>query len=453
MLFHSVFSAETAVYHDVFSSRIAAPWDEGRVRQAVAAAMRRHAVLRTSLAPSGYSRPLQLVHRDVAVPLAVEDLRALSAEEQEARVAAWLQAEKQRTFDWTVAPLFLIQVHRLAESQFQLSLSFHHAILDGWSVATLLAELFAEVGAMQEGVAAAIPPPGRSYRDFVALEAAAVDSPETRAYWQDLLAGHSRTQLPRLPGVRGGLGTLGVEQRQLDPRLTAGVKTLAQHSGVPLKTVLLAAHLRVLALVSGQADVLTGLVSNSRPEEADGERVLGLFLNTLPMRLTLRPESWPALLQRVFQAEREGLPHRRYPAGRLQREHPGEPLYETAFNYNHFHVYGRLEGRPGLEISRPQVFERTNFTFVASFQQSPDSTAVELTLTYDAGQLSEEQVSAIAGYYERAFESMVETPEQPYQWQSLLSPEEEKELLSWNANEQKYLPELCVHEAFATKAA
>ena len=306
MLFHSVFSAETAVYHDVFSSRIAAPWDEQRVRQAVAAAMRRHAVLRTSLAPSGYSRPLQLVHREVDVPLAVEDLSALSAEEQEARVAAWLQAEKQRAFDWSVAPLFLIQVHRLAESQFQLSLSFHHAILDGWSVATLLAELFAEVGAMQEGAAAAIRSPGLSYRDFVALEAAAVASPETRAYWQGLLAGHSRTQLPRLPGVRGGLGTLGVEQRQLDPRLTAGVKTLAQRSGVPLKTVLLAAHLRVLALVCGQADVLTGLVSNSRPEEADGERVLGLFLNTLPMRLTLRPESWPALLQRVFQAEHKG---------------------------------------------------------------------------------------------------------------------------------------------------
>ena len=128
------------------------------------------------------------------------------------------------------------------------------------------------------------------------------------------------------------------------------------------------------------------------------------------MRLRLREESWPALFARVFQAEREGLPHRRYPAGRLQREHPGEPLYETAFNYNHFHVYGRLEGRPGLEISRPQVFEYTNFTLMTNFDLDPQGGGLALRLNYNTAALSAAQAEALAGYYLACLRAMVEEP-------------------------------------------
>ena len=102
---------------------------------------------------SGYSLPLQLVQRTAAVPLAVDDLRSLGAEEQESAVRRWLEAEKGRPFDWSAAPLFRLQVHRLSAERFQFSLSFHHAILDGWSVATLLAELFTQYAALGGGAA------------------------------------------------------------------------------------------------------------------------------------------------------------------------------------------------------------------------------------------------------------------------------------------------------------
>ena len=321
MLFHSLYSPETAVYHDVFSSRITAAWDEGHVREAVAAAMRRHAVLRTSLAPSGYSRPLQLVHREVAVPLQIEDLRGLPAEQQEARVATWLQDEKQRAFDWSAPPLFLIQVHRLSDGHFQLSLSFHHAILDGWSVATLLAELFAEVAALGEGAASPIRAPSLSYRDFVALETAAVESPETRDYWQGLLAGHSRTQLPRLPAARGGLGSLGVKQLQLDPPLADGIKRLAQDSGVPLKS---------RAVGGAPAGAGTGLRTRRRAHRTGLEQPPGrgrrrARAGPVPQHAApaacLGAESWRSLL-------RAGVPGR---AGRLAAPPlPGRPLAAPA---------------------------------------------------------------------------------------------------------------------------
>ncbi|MBM4090487.1 MAG: amino acid adenylation domain-containing protein, partial [Planctomycetes bacterium] len=146
MLFHSALGAAVGTYHDVFSCRIGVRLDEEALRASLLEVMGRHAVLRTRFDLTRYSQPLQLVEREVAVPLSVEDLTRLSADEQTARVRAWLEDEKGRTFDWTTAPLWRLQVHRLATDRFQLSLSFHHAIADGWSVATLLAELFGSYG-------------------------------------------------------------------------------------------------------------------------------------------------------------------------------------------------------------------------------------------------------------------------------------------------------------------
>jgi len=81
---------------------------------------------------------------------------------------------------------------------------------------------------------------------------------------------------------------------------------------VPLKSVLLSAHLKVLSLCAGRGDVVTGLIANGRPEEQDGEKILGIFLNTLPLRLRLSGGTWSDLARRAFEAEREMLPYRRF---------------------------------------------------------------------------------------------------------------------------------------------
>ena len=257
-------------------------------------------------------------------------------------------------------------------------------------------------------VAAVPPPPELTYRDFVALELSSVASEETREYWDRTLAGHAVLELPRLPEAsRSDVpGQLGVQTVPLSDELSAGLKSLAQRAGVPLKSVLLAAHVRVMGLVGNQTDVLTGLVANSRPEEADGERVLGLFLNTLPLRHELAGGTWLELCQEVFRAEQELLPHRRYPMARLQQSRSGQPLFETAFNFNHFHVYQGVEGLDGVEVTNPEIFEYTNFTLMANFDLDPASAELSVRLNYDSGQLTADQAEELAGYYRRTLEAM-----------------------------------------------
>ena len=433
MLFHSALSPETAVYHDVFSAEIKTRWEEARLRGVLAEVSARHPALRTGFALSGYSQPLALVRREAALPLEVVDLRGLEAEEQSARLEGWLEAEKRRAFAWDAPPLVRLAAHRLGEDRFQLSLSFHHAVLDGWSVATLLAEVFARYAGE------VLPPaPRLAYRDFVAAERRAVESAEAEGHWTGLLADRPRTRLARLPGrERAAAGGLGTFQVEVPAEGAAALRRLAAEEGLPLKSVLLAAHLRAMSLAAGQAEVLTGLVANSRPLETDGQRLLGLFLNTLPLRLKLEAgETWRGLVRRVFQAEQESLPFRRYPAGRLQRRHgEGEPLFETAFNYNHFHVYQGLGGREGIEVTQPRMFEYTNFTLMANFDLAPTGEGLVLRLNYDSAQIDPAQAESLAGYYLKALEALAATPEAEVLETDLLGAERVAVVDGFNATE------------------
>ena len=114
-----------------------------------------------------------------------------------------------------------------------------------------------------------------------------------------MLSEATQSRLPRL-GQSAGPARVAAHSVDISPELSLALKELARTAGVPLKSVLLAAHLRALSVLTGSNDVLTGIVSHGRPETADSERVLGLFLNTLPFRRRLAGGTWLELVQETF---------------------------------------------------------------------------------------------------------------------------------------------------------
>ncbi|HEX2268829.1 MAG TPA: condensation domain-containing protein, partial [Pyrinomonadaceae bacterium] len=319
MLFHSELDPEAGLYHDIFSFHLRMPFDGAALALSLQQLIELHPVLRTSFNLSDFSEPLQLVHEKVTAPLLMGDLRGLSVTEQEEYLGQWLAAEKRHRFDWRTAPLLRFQIERRSEETFQFSITFHHAILDGWSVATMLTELFSLYASVMRGEAASAAPVSASFRDFVAAERAVLECEEARQYWMTMLSEAPHSRLPRL-GPSAGPSRVAGHHVEISPELSFQLKELARTAGVPLKSVLLAAHLRVLNVLTGSNEVLTGIVSHGRSETADGERVLGLFLNTLPFRRRLAGGAWLELVQETFAAERELLPFRRYPMARMQQE-------------------------------------------------------------------------------------------------------------------------------------
>src|SRR6185295_16609194 len=235
---------------------------------------------------------------------------------------------------------------------------------------------------------------------------------------------------------------------QVSAEVSDGLKRLAQSLEVPLKSVLLASHMKVLSVLTGQSDVLTGLLINGRPEKADGEQILGAFLNTVPLRMKLSGATWADLAQRAYAAENELLPFRRYPIQELQRVHGAEQLFDTVFNYTHFHVTDRLRGVDGLEVLDVDGTEQTYYPLTAQFNMDLSS-RIELSLDYRTIELGEAQAREIAGYYSRVLTAMSAEPAARHEAVCLLSDEERRRLIvELNETAAPFSAEKCVHELF-----
>ena len=453
MLFHSELGASSSLYHNTNSLHLRARFDRRKLETALAALVRCHPLLRTSFDLSSFSQPLQLVHREARVPVHVEDLRHLTAEEQEQELDRWFDEERQRLFEWGRAPLLRYTVHLRGEDRFQLSWSEHHAIVDGWSVASMNTELTHHyVALLNEGdeAPALAEPPSSFYRDYVALERHVLASEDARRFWIEELDDATRLELPR--PASSDLETSGRIETQdvhLRPGITGDLQKLALDLGVPVKSVLLAAHLRVLSLLGGQTDLTTGLVSNGRLEKRDGERALGLYLNTLPLRMRLSGGTWRDLVRDTFEAELRSLARRRFPLAEIQRITGGRALFDVVFTFLHFHV---MQSYAGLADDIERLDSRanlpTNFPLATYVQVNPMNGEISISLDYDIRRLGAGQMRSVADYYKRAVEALVRDPGARYETCELLSPAERHQILEQSEGDRIDFPPVCLDELF-----
>ncbi|MDX3229588.1 non-ribosomal peptide synthetase [Streptomyces sp. ME19-01-6] len=413
MLFDTEATADHSLHRQVLTLHLRGRLDPDRLAEVVAGICARHPVLRTSIEMAGYAEPLQLVHREIPVPLEVVDLRGLPAQEREEWLAEWTRRERARPLDLGTAPLFLIHACRWSEHTFQLSLSTSALILDGWSNASLLSELLHHYAAALAGRTMRAEAPASLYREFVRCEREVAASAEQHAYWAEQLdrpAARLPTRPPEVSDASGdGEDAPARHEVALPEHVERGLRALATLAAVPLKSVLLAAHLRVLSLLTGRSHVATGLLANGRLEEGDGERVLGQFLNVVPQGMTLRPGSWSDLVRQTFEAERSGLPFRRYPMTRAGAGQDAAHL-ETGFNFVHFHVYGQLRDVEGLQLLGASAANSTNFTLFAEFSVDPLSSRIGLDLQYDGGRIGRVQAAQIGACYADVLAAMASDP-------------------------------------------
>lgn len=452
MVYETELNPESVVYHDLFGFVVQVRFDEASLHSSLENLWSDHPILRTSFDLTNYSEPLQLVHRQVPVPLEIVDLRSHSREEQQRLLESWTETEKGSLFNWNIAPLMRLAIHRLSDESFHFALSFHHSILDGWSLAVLLTELFNSYlsNLRGEGVKS-----DRQistlYRDFVELERKAIQSQESQDFWNRKLTGSTLSPLPSWPAIRRKIDQLRDYYLvvPISTEISDGVKELAQKASVPIKSVLLAAHVRVTSLLAGQADVVTGLVSHGRPETSDAEQVLGLFLNALPFRMRLDGGTWLDLVRQVFDAERECLPYRWYPMAELQHRNGGRPLFDTSFTYTNFYVQQGMQEIPGINITSTISYAKANVPFGALFNLNSVTSQVELVLSYVPNTLADEQAEAIGNYYRAALEAMIQNPSAHYELDALLPPDEyDRQITEWNQTSQEFFVGLCAHTLF-----
>jgi amino acid adenylation domain-containing protein len=448
-----VFHAELRQGYEVYltSFHLKVRFDEDAMRRALARLSGRHPMLRSSFDLSSFSEPLQLVYEQVQVPLTVVDWRGMPEARQLRDFEAWTHAERQVGFEWRRAPLVRLHAHRLSEDTFRITLA--EPFLDGWSVASLWSEFLRLYVASLSGETPVEPPPAATYRDFVAMERATLQSEESRSFWARELSGLERTPVAHWPLPPGEQP--GQHLRILFPvadEVFDGLRQIAQETTLPLKNVLVAAHARVVSLLTGREEIVTGQIANGRPEVPGGDQMLGIFLNTMPVVLRLTGGTWLDLVRATFEAERTRLPHRRFPLAQLQKSFgDGQPLFDTAFNFTHFHVLDRLRELSGLEVLEMMATDQTYFSWTVYFNVNAAST--ELHIALDCNGLGADQVEAIKAHYLSVLSAMARAPRGRYDEAELLPERERQQLQAWNESRDVVPGDTCVHHLVEAQVA
>ncbi|WP_370963824.1 amino acid adenylation domain-containing protein [Amycolatopsis sp. cg9] len=405
LIYECEITEDPTLYHDLSAVRLSGPLDEDALRRALDALSGRHELLRTSFDLVGHAEPMQRVHATAPIPLTLLD--APAAADPAAALERWWAEQWRRPFDLAEAPLARCHVLRHADGTWHLAVSVHHSVVDGWSFAVVLADLLQAYDHELGGSAPIAAPPAARYRDFVVLERKAAADPETAAYWKRLLDGYSPAPL-WTNGVTDGETTLSVP---LAASLTAQVRRLAVKTGVPPKSVYLAAHLRMLGELTGTTDVLTGLVTNGRPEHSGAEAVVGMFVNTLPLRLELPSGSWRSLVRAAFEAERAHLPHRHFPPGEL-RAVTGFGPPDALFNYADFRAYDGVDGVRAIRAHEWWFGDRNGFPLSLTVARRPAAPEWDLSVRVAAGHGGAALAETASGLLLAALGRIVADPDQ-----------------------------------------
>ncbi|WP_337822022.1 amino acid adenylation domain-containing protein [Amycolatopsis sp. A1MSW2902] len=308
-------SAATDVYtiQQVFDLRGAL--DLERMRAAAAVVLERHPNLRAAFRARKSGETVQLIPEAVPVPWQADDVA-------EAGVPALLDADRASRFDLAKPPLIRFRLLRLAPEHHKLVITAHHLLLDGWSGPLLGEELFTAYG--REDL-----PPAPKYRDYLAW-LGRQDREAARTAWRESLAGLADPTL-LAPGATPAAEFPREHEVRLSSTDTERLAAWAREQRVTLNTVLQAAWAVVLGKVTGRRDVVFGATVSGRPAELPGvDRMIGLFINTLPVRVRLDPaETLAGLVARVQAEQAALLDHQYLGLAEIQREAGHSELFDT----------------------------------------------------------------------------------------------------------------------------
>jgi amino acid adenylation domain-containing protein/non-ribosomal peptide synthase protein (TIGR01720 family) len=383
MLFHSVLDAGSGVYFVQNSSRLRIV-DVGAFRGAWERLVGRHGVLRTGFEWE-QDEPLQVVYRGSELPWVEEDWSGLSGQEQGRKLQEALEQDRARGFELSCAPLMRVRAIRLEKEWWQVIWSYHHLLLDGWSTARLLEELTQIYDGLRTGAAVELAPV-RPYADYIRW-LSGCDMAAAETFWRERLRGF--TSPARLPFVLPDAGEgspadyVGDEER-LPAEVVSALDAMSAQCGLTLNTLVQGAWALVLARCADVPDVVFGSTVAGRPVDLpDSGKIMGLFIDTLPVRASVAPHvpvlEWLRDLQ-AAQAEARQYEYASLPDIARWSEVPrGQALFDTIVVVDNYRTGNQGGGDNTATVV--EGFEKSNYALTLTVTRlGPE---IRLLLEYD----------------------------------------------------------------------
>jgi amino acid adenylation domain-containing protein len=428
MLFQSAMSPEAGAYVTQTICALPGSFDSAAFRQACEKVIERHPILRTSFAWEGLVEPLQIVHERTDVAWDEHDWRELPASDQQAHLQTFLSEDQQRGFELTKAPLMRFALFQTSDIGCQLVWTSHHLLLDGWSGPLVLKEVFDFYGAYSRGEDLKVKQP-RPFRDYIAW-LQAQDLSKAESFWRETLQGFkspTRFITAEMSSGTNGKAVAYLETRIALPQASASaLQTLARQHQLTLNTIIQGMWALLLSHYSGENDVVFGSTVSGRPAELAGvETMVGLFINTLPVRVKLQDdESLVTWLQKLQRDQAEMRQFDSSPLVQLQgwSDVPrGLPLFESNLVFFNLPEEAATRDTKDVKPTTPKsqalavrdlnVQSKTPTDIPVTLKAIPGSASLQLEMLYNNQRIDAAGVGRMLKAYEALIERIVAQPQ------------------------------------------
>ncbi len=463
MLFHALYDNHSASYFEQTSYRLQGNLDIPTMEKSLNLLLERHAILRTAFVHEGLETPLQVVLKQRKVDFQYRDLSGLGGEEEKKQaVKEFKDTDRGRLFDLGKDVLMRVTVLQLDETGYEVVWSFHHILMDGWCVGILNAEFLEIYNSFLEKRGYNLPAivPYASYIQWLTRQNRDISA----SYWRDYLGGYDEAAVVPGSGLPVPAGTAYRKEEHIfafDSETTALLNRVAANNHVTMNHIAQALWGILLTGYNNRPDAVFGAVVSGRPFELEGvETIVGLFINTVPVRVRYNTGStFKQLLKCVQEDAIEGEPHHYYPLAEIQAHSDlKQHLLNHLFVFENYPVADQIEGyesegpsQSTLQLSNVEVFEQTNYDLNVILGASKK---LVIKFQYNANVYTPAFIENMGRHFKHLAEQVVHNESVEVETLTLLSGEEKAALLD-NLNTAPGIPrdEMLLHRPFEGRAA
>ncbi len=443
MMFHGLSQRDQSVYFEQVSFTLSGVDNPATLHAAWQQVVDRTPVLRSALVWTGVDEPLQVVRCSVTVPVTHLDWREV--DDRAAALEELLAGDRARGMDLATAPLMRVTIARCAADEVVVLWTFHHVLLDGWSVFAVLSDVFAAHAALRSGASVGNAlPDRRPFRDYLGW-LATQDRDAAEAYWRGVLAGFdTATPLPVDHHPAADHATTSSEWLpvELSDAESDRLYAFARQHRLTVNAVVQGAWALALSRYSGRSDVCFGATVSGRPADLPGaDEITGIFINTLPVRLDV-PDS-ESVLDWLHAGQQAQADARRFDyvsltdIARWSDLPAGTNPFESIVVFENYPINDEVAQAQGLRLRELRANETTNYPL--SIVVSPHQ-RLFVEFGYDPALFEPDTVQRLADHLIGVLRAFVEAPAKPLGQVDLLGEDERARLAAWNATDRVITP-------------
>jgi amino acid adenylation domain-containing protein len=441
MLFHTLKEPGTGIYISQYTCKLTGNLDHELFQRSWQAVIRRHQALRTAFFWEDLDEPLQVVRSEIELDWKTEELEERSESEFTEWLEAYLQHDRVRGFNPDRAPLMRFRLFRFNEHTYQWVWSFHHILYDGWSTTIILQEVFQLYHKLCRGETFT-EHPAHPYRDYIAW-LQKQDLSQAELFWKEQLKNISAPTPLVTRRLQGDVKGHNYKELLLSSQTTAELRSSAQKQRLTLNTMIQGAWALLLHRYSGEEDILFGTTVSGRPASLEGvERMVGLFINTLPVRVMIEPTR--SLSSWLGKHQENQIQTREFEYSPLVKVHewsvlpPGLPLFQSIVVFENMPVDDAAEYLE-TEIKISDVSYRDQSNYPLALLAMPGE-RLRLIAVYDSSLFDKVSISRLLNHLQILLQSFIAKPDQMIKELPILTEPEQRLLTEWSGTTREDLP-------------